>query len=121
MQYHRRILVVCGNIKELSFRIFSLASTNLIIALIQYFIKSILITIQLFYFSMKCERCKAMYNDKPYRSSNSTATYNCRKCNCNKHSDRCHYARRLDEFPNEHLRGSGGVCHNCLHHTTGDD
>jgi len=67
----------------------------------------------------QCERCKAMYNDKPYRSSNSTATYNCRKCNCNKHSDRCHYARRLDQFPDEHLRGSGGVCHNCQHHTTG--
>ncbi|KAL6091958.1 hypothetical protein STEG23_000533, partial [Scotinomys teguina] len=66
-----------------------------------------------------CDRCWPLYNDKPFHSGDGVHAFNCKPCLCNNHARSCHYDASVDPFPLEHSRGSGGVCDNCQHHTTG--
>uniref|UniRef100_A0A3B3TET0 Laminin, gamma 3 n=1 Tax=Paramormyrops kingsleyae TaxID=1676925 RepID=A0A3B3TET0_9TELE len=66
-----------------------------------------------------CERCKPLFNDKPFRRGNQFQAYNCRPCQCHGHADSCHYDSTLDPVPGEHFRAGGGVCNSCQHNTTG--
>uniref|UniRef100_A0A8C6NEI0 Usherin n=1 Tax=Melopsittacus undulatus TaxID=13146 RepID=A0A8C6NEI0_MELUD len=66
-----------------------------------------------------CDRCLPLYNDKPFRPGDQVHAYNCRPCQCYSHAVSCHYDLAMDPFPQEHYRGSGGVCDNCQHNTAG--
>ncbi|XP_070762485.1 usherin [Enoplosus armatus] len=66
-----------------------------------------------------CQRCAALYNDKPFRSGDQLQPMNCRSCQCHGHALSCHYDVGTDDQPDEHYRGGGGVCDNCMHNTTG--
>ncbi|KAM9016840.1 usherin [Ara ararauna] len=66
-----------------------------------------------------CDRCLPLYNDKPFRPGDQVHAYNCRPCQCYSHAVSCHYDLAMDTFPQEHYRGSGGVCDNCQHNTAG--
>uniref|UniRef100_A0A4W6FW95 Usherin n=1 Tax=Lates calcarifer TaxID=8187 RepID=A0A4W6FW95_LATCA len=66
-----------------------------------------------------CQRCSPLYNDKPFRSGGQLQPMNCRPCHCNGHALSCHYDVQADDQPDEHYRGGGGVCDNCMHNTTG--
>ncbi|XP_060897032.1 usherin [Labrus mixtus] len=66
-----------------------------------------------------CQRCAPLFNDKPFRSGDQLQPMNCRACQCHGHSFSCHYDVRADDQPDEHYRGGGGVCDNCMHNTTG--
>ncbi|XP_052593935.1 usherin [Peromyscus californicus insignis] len=67
----------------------------------------------------QCDRCLPLYNDKPFHSGDDVHAFNCKPCLCNSHARSCHYDASVDPFPLEHSRGSGGVCDDCQHHTTG--
>ncbi|MGH0179179.1 UNVERIFIED_CONTAM: hypothetical protein FKN15_017213 [Acipenser sinensis] len=63
-----------------------------------------------------CERCAELYNDQPWRPAEEGDSYQCKKCDCNNHSDRCHF----DPAVFEGSGGvSGGVCDDCKHQTAG--
>ncbi|XP_010791101.1 usherin [Notothenia coriiceps] len=66
-----------------------------------------------------CQRCAPLYNDKPFRSGDQLQPMNCRPCQCHGHALSCHYDEGVDEQPDEHYRGGGGVCDHCMHNTTG--
>uniref|UniRef100_A0A3Q3EF52 Usher syndrome 2A (autosomal recessive, mild) n=1 Tax=Labrus bergylta TaxID=56723 RepID=A0A3Q3EF52_9LABR len=66
-----------------------------------------------------CQRCTPLFNDKPFRSGDQLQPMNCRACQCHGHSLSCHYDVRADDQPDEHYRGGGGVCDNCMHNTMG--
>ncbi|TKS69913.1 Usherin Usher syndrome type IIa protein [Collichthys lucidus] len=66
-----------------------------------------------------CQRCAPLYNDKPFRSGDQLQPMNCRSCQCHGHALSCHYDVGADDQPDEHYRGGGGVCDNCMHNTTG--
>ncbi|XP_058131204.1 usherin [Dasypus novemcinctus] len=68
---------------------------------------------------LHCDRCLPLYNDKPFRQGDQVHAFNCKPCECNSHSRSCHYDITVDPFPFEHRRGSGGVCDDCEHNTTG--
>lgn len=69
----------------------------------------------------QCESCAPLYNDKPFRSGDQLQPMNCRPCQCHGHALSCHYDVLADDHPDEHYRGGGGVCDNCMHNTTGTD
>nr|XP_004652732.2 laminin subunit beta-4 [Jaculus jaculus] len=63
-----------------------------------------------------CERCKEFFQDAPWRRAVGRQDSTCRPCNCNGHSDRCHFDMAV------YLASgglSGGVCEDCQHHTEG--
>ncbi|XP_069030560.1 usherin [Embiotoca jacksoni] len=66
-----------------------------------------------------CQRCALLYNDKPFRSGDQLHPMNCRPCQCHGHALSCHYEVLADDQPDEHYRGGGGVCDQCMHNTTG--
>ncbi|NXU70580.1 USH2A protein, partial [Oreotrochilus melanogaster] len=66
-----------------------------------------------------CDHCLPLYNDKPFRPGDQAHAYNCKPCQCYSHAVSCHYDLAMDPFPQEHYRGSGGVCDNCQHNTAG--
>ncbi|XP_030271338.1 usherin [Sparus aurata] len=66
-----------------------------------------------------CQRCAPLYNDKPFRSGDQLQPMNCRSCQCHGHALSCHYDVGVDDQPDEHYRGGGGVCDNCAHNTSG--
>ncbi|XP_044201958.1 usherin [Thunnus albacares] len=66
-----------------------------------------------------CQHCMPLYNDKPFRQGNQLQPMSCRPCQCHGHAHSCHYDVRADDQPDEHYRGGGGVCDNCMHNTTG--
>nr|XP_040024120.1 usherin isoform X2 [Gasterosteus aculeatus aculeatus] len=66
-----------------------------------------------------CQRCAPLYNDKPFKSGDQLQPLNCRSCQCHGHASTCHYDVRADDQPDEHYRGGGGVCDNCMHNTMG--
>ncbi|KAM9316854.1 usherin [Gastrophryne carolinensis] len=66
-----------------------------------------------------CERCLPLFNDKPFHQGDHVNAFSCRPCQCYNHSSSCHYDATVDPYPHDHGRGGGGVCHNCLHNTTG--
>lgn len=69
---------------------------------------------------LQCQRCAALYNDKPFRSGDQLQPMNCRPCQCHGHALSCHYDVTADDQPDEHYRGGGGICDNCSNNTTGE-
>ncbi|XP_058264408.1 laminin subunit beta-4 isoform X2 [Hemibagrus wyckioides] len=63
-----------------------------------------------------CEKCKDFYNDAPWRPAGSTDPHVCRKCNCNGHSERCHFD--LQRYMSTR-QVSGGVCDDCRNNRMG--
>ncbi|XP_051546192.1 laminin subunit beta-4 isoform X1 [Myxocyprinus asiaticus] len=63
-----------------------------------------------------CEHCQDFYHDAPWRPGGKTDSDVCRRCNCNGHSEKCHFdlARYL-------ATGgvSGGVCDDCRNNRIG--
>ncbi|KAM7406312.1 hypothetical protein PAMP_000697 [Pampus punctatissimus] len=66
-----------------------------------------------------CQHCAPLYNDKPFRQGDQLQPMSCRPCQCHGHAHSCHYDAQADDQPDEHYRGGGGVCDNCMHNTTG--
>ncbi|KAM8891532.1 laminin subunit beta-4 isoform 2-T2 [Spinachia spinachia] len=63
-----------------------------------------------------CERCQDFHQDSPWRPGGENPASTCRRCNCNGHSDSCHF----DASRYEATGGlSGGVCVNCRHKRMG--
>ncbi|XP_074833632.1 laminin subunit beta-3 [Carettochelys insculpta] len=63
-----------------------------------------------------CERCAAFYNDQPWRPADDTSPNECHRCNCNGHSETCHF----DPAAYQASGGvSGGICDDCQHNTAG--
>ena len=63
-----------------------------------------------------CERCKDFYQDVPWRPATGKMKNECKKCNCNEHTDKCHYDSRVFAASGQ---TSGGVCEDCKHNTEG--
>uniref|UniRef100_A0AAQ4RAZ0 Laminin, beta 2-like n=1 Tax=Gasterosteus aculeatus aculeatus TaxID=481459 RepID=A0AAQ4RAZ0_GASAC len=63
-----------------------------------------------------CERCQDFHHDSPWRPGGENPANTCRRCNCNGHSDSCHFdASRLEATGGL----SGGVCEDCRHDRMG--
>ncbi|ESO09475.1 hypothetical protein HELRODRAFT_73849 [Helobdella robusta] len=63
-----------------------------------------------------CERCKPFYMDRPWSRGGRTNTTECVACNCNNHSNKCHFDPEIFALTNNQ---TGGVCEDCLHNTVG--
>ena len=63
-----------------------------------------------------CEKCKPMYNDRPWKPAFIKQPNECQRCECNGHADTCHFS---EERWQETGETSGGVCDNCRHNTMG--
>ncbi|XP_002168125.3 laminin subunit beta-1 isoform X1 [Hydra vulgaris] len=63
-----------------------------------------------------CQECKDGYNDLPWQPSYKDKLSVCKKCNCNGHSDKCHFDIAVY---NANGKTSGGVCDDCQHNTHG--
>uniref|UniRef100_A0A8C8SKQ9 Laminin subunit beta-3 n=1 Tax=Pelusios castaneus TaxID=367368 RepID=A0A8C8SKQ9_9SAUR len=63
-----------------------------------------------------CDHCAAFYNDQPWRPAEDHDPNECQRCNCNGHSETCHF----DPAAYQASGGtSGGVCDDCQHNTAG--
>ncbi|XP_078409588.1 laminin subunit beta-4 [Cetorhinus maximus] len=67
---------------------------------------------------VNCERCKDLYNDSPWQPAIGTERDKCRRCNCNGHSEKCHFDLAVYLASGE---VSGGVCEECQHNTMGQN
>ncbi|XP_075471346.1 laminin subunit beta-3 isoform X1 [Ascaphus truei] len=63
-----------------------------------------------------CERCADFHSDLPWMAADGQNTHECRRCNCNNHSDKCHFDPTVYEASG---RVSGGVCEDCRDGTAG--
>uniref|UniRef100_A0A8D2DLV8 Laminin subunit beta-3 n=1 Tax=Sciurus vulgaris TaxID=55149 RepID=A0A8D2DLV8_SCIVU len=63
-----------------------------------------------------CERCAPFYNNQPWRPAESQDPHECQRCDCNGHSETCHFDPAV--FAASH-GAQGGVCDNCRDHTEG--
>lgn len=63
-----------------------------------------------------CEQCQDFYQDAPWRPGGETNTDGCRRCNCNGHSEKCHFDQ--ERYLATGLV-SGGVCDNCRNNRVG--
>uniref|UniRef100_A0A250Y705 Laminin subunit beta-3 n=1 Tax=Castor canadensis TaxID=51338 RepID=A0A250Y705_CASCN len=63
-----------------------------------------------------CERCAPFYNNRPWRPAEGQNPHECQRCDCNGHSETCHF----DPAVFAASQGAyGGVCDNCRDHTEG--
>uniref|UniRef100_A0A8C6NB23 Uncharacterized protein n=1 Tax=Melopsittacus undulatus TaxID=13146 RepID=A0A8C6NB23_MELUD len=65
-----------------------------------------------------CDRCAALYNDRPWAPAEDNDPHECQRCNCNGHSTSCHFDPDLYRASGG---ASGGVCDHCQHHTEGNN
>ncbi|XP_042191375.1 laminin subunit beta-4 [Callorhinchus milii] len=65
---------------------------------------------------VNCERCKNVFKDSPWQPAGGGQAHECRRCNCNGHSERCHFDMAVYLASG---RVSGGVCEECQHNTMG--
>ncbi|KAM6108146.1 laminin subunit beta-3 [Pterocles gutturalis] len=65
-----------------------------------------------------CDRCAALYNDRPWAPAEDDDPHECQRCNCNGHSSSCHFDPELYRASGG---TSGGVCDNCQHNTEGNN
>ncbi|KAJ8381669.1 hypothetical protein SKAU_G00024470 [Synaphobranchus kaupii] len=63
-----------------------------------------------------CEQCQDFYSDTPWRPGGQSDSPACRRCNCNGHSDRCHFDIAVYLASGE---VSGGVCDDCQNNRVG--
>ncbi|XP_076863385.1 laminin subunit beta-4 [Brachyhypopomus gauderio] len=63
-----------------------------------------------------CEKCQDFYNDAPWRPAGNTNPHVCKRCNCNGHSERCHFDPKRYKASG-HV--SGGVCDDCRNNRMG--
>ncbi|KAI5627047.1 laminin subunit beta-4 precursor, partial [Silurus asotus] len=63
-----------------------------------------------------CEKCQDFYNDSPWRPAGSTDPHVCKRCNCNGHSERCHFDQQRYIATGQ---VSGGVCDDCRNNRMG--
>ncbi|XP_007481387.2 laminin subunit beta-3 [Monodelphis domestica] len=63
-----------------------------------------------------CDRCAPFYNNQPWKPADDQNPHECQRCDCNGHSETCHF----DPAVFAASQGvSGGVCDNCRDHTEG--
>lgn len=65
---------------------------------------------------LNCERCADLFNDLPWRAAEEDNPHTCKRCECNNHAQRCRFSQALYEASGGR---SGGLCVDCMHHTTG--
>ena len=63
-----------------------------------------------------CEHCMDFYQDVPWNPATGKLKNECKKCNCNEHTDKCHFDSRVFAASGQ---TSGGVCDDCQHNTEG--
>ena len=70
-----------------------------------------------------CDQCAEGYVQKPWRPYTKADPFECEKCNCNGHSDKCHYVAEIDQKGlSMDIHGNmegGGVCEECQKNTEG--
>ncbi|XP_059469528.1 laminin subunit beta-1 isoform X2 [Neocloeon triangulifer] len=65
---------------------------------------------------LNCEQCKDFFNDLPWKPAVGKQSNACKMCNCNNHTNSCHFDEAVYEASG---RVSGGVCDGCQHFTQG--
>ncbi|NXO02892.1 LAMB3 protein, partial [Rhinopomastus cyanomelas] len=65
-----------------------------------------------------CDRCAALYNNRPWAPAEDSDPHECQRCNCNGHSASCHFDPELFQASGG---TSGGICDDCQHNTEGNN